>query len=200
MTPLLKKINDAVAKIAEQEGFAMILDLSEGVYYASGELNVTDLVVNELNREYGVTTLPAGETRPYVGILVLREENPEAISQELGAKCQHELYTALNAFSQTVRIIGEAAVKSEYVKRNWSSNIDDTQAFQIGTTLLCDYIITGKVTKVSTKTDYTIVLKKVPTKEEIGRHANSVTDEIRLPEALTNDLRALIGLLTKERK
>ena len=45
MAPLLKKINDAVSKIAQQEGFAVVFDLSENVFYASSELDLTDLVI-----------------------------------------------------------------------------------------------------------------------------------------------------------
>jgi len=193
MAPLLQKINNAIAKIAEQEGFQIILDLSEGVYYAQSDLDVTDLVVNELNLEYGPTTLPTGAAKKVIVVFPFREENPEAINAGLGQVCQNELYRTIRAFSGRYTIIDKTTINMEIVKRNLGVNvIDDNQAFEIGTSLLCDYIITGRVSKISTKIEYTVVLKDVKEKTEIFRRTNSVTELVKLYESLNNDLRALL--------
>lgn len=193
MTPLMKKINEAVSKIAQQEGFTIVLDLSEGVFYASGELNLTDLVINELNREYGPPTLVTGATKKAVGIFPLREENSEAIEADLGQRCQNELYNAINVFSQKFRIISKMAINTEIFNRGvGTKTIDDNQALIIGLTLLCDYIIVGRVTKFASKIDYTISLKDANTKQELAKRTSSVTEDIKLQESLNNDLRALL--------
>jgi outer membrane protein len=198
MTPLLEKINDAIAKIADQEGFDIILELSEGVYYASSDLDVTDLVVNELNLEYGPGELPGGEIKKVIVILPFREENPEAINAGLGQRCQDELYRAIRTFSGRYTIIDKSTINMEIVRRGLGVNIiDDNQAYDIGSGLLCDYMITGRVSKVSTKIDYTVVLREIKERKELTRRTSSVTEDVKLLEALNNDLRALLETIQK---
>ncbi len=196
MAPLLEKINDAIGKIAEQEGFEIVIELSEGVYYASGDLDITELVINELNLEYGAVTLPTGEMKKVIAILPFRQENPEAINAGLGEVCQNELYRALGLFSNRYTIINRNAVSAEIIRKGLGVNIiDDNQAMEIGTSLLCDYIITGRVSKVSTKIEYTVMLKDVKGKTEVSRRTSSVTELVKLYEVLNNDLRSLLDMI-----
>jgi outer membrane protein len=192
MTPLLKKINDAVTQIAEQEGFAIVLDLSEGVFYASNELDLTSMVIDELNFEYGPQILPTEEIKKAIAIFPLREENTEAMDADLGQRCQDELYKGVKAFSHKYKIISKSDIKMEIIRKGYGRNIEDNQAYSIAHTLLCDYIVVGIVTKFANKIDYTISLKDVGKNMEIDRKSNSVTEEIKLYEFLNNDLRALI--------
>lgn len=196
MMPLFKKINDAVAKISEQEGFTMVLDLSDGVFYASNELDLTDLVINELNLEYGPQTLPTGEIKKFMAIFPFKEENTEATDAALGEKLQNELYKTLSAFSQQYRIVGRNEVASEIVKRGYDGrNIEENQAYTIAHALTCDYIVIGTVSKYATRINYTIILKDVGAMSEIGKKSSNVTDDIKLSESLNNDFRALLEKL-----
>ncbi|MGB7053826.1 MAG: OmpH family outer membrane protein [bacterium] len=198
MAPLLQKINEAIAKIAEQEDFQIVLELSEDVYYASSDLDVTDLVINELNLEYGPSELPAGEIKKVIVIFPFREENPEAINAGLGQKCQDELYRAIRTFSGRYTIVGKTTINMEIVRRGLGVNIiDDNQAYDISSGLLCDYIITGRVSKVSTKIEYTAILREMKERKELARRTSSVTEEVKLLEALNNDLRALLETIQK---
>jgi outer membrane protein len=197
MTPLLKKINDAVSKVAQQEGFAIVMDLTEGVYYASGDLNLTDLVVKELNREYGPQTLPTGQVKPTIAVFYMREENDEAKNIDLGQTCQNELYNALKTMSNNYNTVSSSQVNSEVLKKNNGTprNVDDAQAITIGASLLCDYIVLGKVSKSGTRIEFTIILKEIKGSREIGRQSSTVTEDIKLTEALNNDLRMLLALI-----
>ncbi|MGB3341982.1 MAG: OmpH family outer membrane protein [bacterium] len=191
MAPLLKKINDAVSKIAQQEGFAIVFDLSENVFYASSELDLTDLVIDELNLEYGPQTLPTGELKMHIAIFPFREENTEANKADLGERCQDELYKIINVFSK-FKFISKSDVRREMNERHIGLNISDSQAYAMGVYFQCNYIIVGKVTKQATKIDYTISLKDVEKNQEIDKRVTTVTDEIKLAESLNNDLRSLI--------
>ncbi|MGQ9464251.1 MAG: OmpH family outer membrane protein [bacterium] len=199
MAPLLKKINDAIAKIAQQEGFSMVIDLSEDIFYASSELNLTELVINELNREYGVATIIPTETKKYIGILPLREENNEALNENLGVTCQNELYKAISQYTTAFKITSKAEISAKLKERQWDyKNLDENQAIQIGKAALCDYILIGKVSKTSNKIDYVLKLIDVKTNAEIGSRTNNVTDDIKFTESLTSDLRTLLELLQKK--
>jgi len=192
MTPLLKKINDGVANVAQQEGFTIVLDLSEGVFYASNELDLTDLVIKELNLEYGPQVLPTGEAKKVIAIFPFREENTEATDAVLGQHVQDELYQVIGAFGQQFKIVSKTDIRSEIIRKGYGRNIDDTQAYSIAHTLLCDYIVVGSVSKFATKIDYTMSLRKVDTSTEIDKRSGSATEEIKLTESLNNDLKALI--------
>jgi hypothetical protein len=195
MAPLMKKINEAVAKIADQEGFDVVLDLSEGVFYASSELDITNLVIDELNLEYGPTILPGSELKKVIAIFPFREENSEAISVQLGQTCQDELYNASLSFTQQFKIINKIDIKSEIVRRGLGRNVPTDQALLIARTpLLADYIIIGDVSKFTTKIEYTMFLIEVESEETVMKKTSTVTDEIKLNESLKNDL---IGLLQK---
>jgi outer membrane protein len=191
MVPILDKVNESVAKIADREGFTVVLELSENILYASSELDITDLVIDELNLEYGPQIIP-GEIVQYIAIFPLREENPEAVNADLGQRCQNDLYTAIAVFSQQYQIVAKQSVNSEIVDRGFGRNVDDTQAYTIAKQRLWDYIIVGSVTKVAARIDYTLSLKMVAKEEEVFKQSNSVTEDIKLTEALTNDLRVLI--------
>ncbi len=199
MAPLLKKINDAVAKIAQQEGFSMVIEISEDIFYASPELNITDLVINELNREYGVATTIPSAMKKYIGILPFKEENTEAINENLGMRCQNELYTVLSNYSQTYNIVTKGAIMAELTKRQWDYKmIDENQALQVAGFAMCNYIVMGKVNKTGTKIDYTISLTDVSSKKTMGSRSNSVNDDIKFSESLKNDLMSLIEALKKK--
>lgn len=201
MAPLLKKINDAVSRIAQQEGFSLVLDLSEGIFYASSDLNVTDLVINELNREFGPALIPGSELKKTIGIFPLREENTEAINAELGQKCQGDLYQASGSYNQKFKIVSSGMINTEILKRNLGRNVDDAQALNMALTpLVCDYIVVGRVTKISSKIDYELKLLNVGTKEEVHQRSNSVsaTEDLKLREALAGDLKALLEKIPAE--
>lgn len=197
ITPLLKEINESVAKIAETEGFSLIIDLSEGVYYASSELDLTDVVIDDLNLEYGPQT-PAGEITQAIAIFPFREENTQAYDAKLGDQAQNELYEIISVFSQDFKIIDKPAVRGRIVQQGYGRDITADQAYSVGDYLIADYIIVGSISKFATKIDYTMSLKEVATRTDIGKRSNSVTEEIRLPEQMNSDLRALIEMIRKQ--
>jgi outer membrane protein len=50
--PLTKKINDIIKKISEDEKYSLVLDVSMGtVLYAAPSMDITDQVLNELNKD-----------------------------------------------------------------------------------------------------------------------------------------------------
>ncbi len=197
IAPLLKDINESIADIAETEGFSLVLDLAEGVYYASSELDLTDMVIDDLNLEYGPQT-PAGEITEAIAIFPFREENSEAYNAALGSRAQDELYQVIAIFSRDYKILGKAAVNAEIFRLGYGRDITNEQALNVGLNLIAHYIIVGSISKFSTKIEYTMILTDVNTNEQLGQRTNSVTEEIRLSEQMNSDLRALIEILKKK--
>jgi hypothetical protein len=155
-------------------------------------------VIKDLNREYGPQTLPTNEVKKTIAIFNLRETNDEANNADLGQTCQNDLYNAMKTLGNMYNVITSGQVNAEILKKGIPrNNVDETQAIQIGASLLCDYIFIGQVSKSGNRIEYTIILKEVKGNREVGRRSSSLTEEIKLPETLNNDLRTLLSELNK---
>lgn len=76
--PIVDKINAVLEKLAEEEGFTMIFDIAEGsIVYAKEGLDLTDLVLEELNREFA----PAAELKE-VKIAVFKFEESSLLAEQ----------------------------------------------------------------------------------------------------------------------
>lgn len=191
MAPLIQKINAAVARIAAQEGFSLVLDLAEGIYYATPELDLTELVVAELNREYGPIAQDLPTVKRVICVFPLREMNPEARNSELGQRCQEELANQLKGFTQ-YELLTAAEINAEMRSQKVWPDIEDSRAQLIASQKLCDYMVVGEVKQLGTRIEYTIRLKNVKIGTEVGTRSSVVTEDIKLTESLTRDLRELL--------
>jgi outer membrane protein len=54
--PIVEKINGVIEKVAEEEGFTLVLDSSQGVIvYADKEIDITDMIISRLDTELEAT-------------------------------------------------------------------------------------------------------------------------------------------------
>ena len=54
--PIVEKINGVIEKVAEEEGFTLVLDSSQGVIvYADKEIYITDGIIERLDAQLGGT-------------------------------------------------------------------------------------------------------------------------------------------------
>jgi outer membrane protein len=54
--PIVEKINGVIEKVAEEEGFTMVLDSSQGVIvYADKEIDITDMIIERLDMQLDTT-------------------------------------------------------------------------------------------------------------------------------------------------
>lgn len=93
MRPLIEKIQNILQTIGENEGFTVILDIASGaVVYAKEGLDLTDRVLEELNREY----VAEGEYKEIeFWVVNFKNENSEAISENLGDRIANLITSAL---------------------------------------------------------------------------------------------------------
>jgi len=83
MQPLLQEIDTLITGIGKEEGFSIILDASSGaLVYAEDELNITDRVIEALNRKF----IPEATGRIEYYVLKFKEEDSEAKSRNLGER------------------------------------------------------------------------------------------------------------------
>lgn len=86
MQPLLREIDTLITKIGDEEGFAIILDASSGaLVYADDEMDITDRIIEFLNRKY----LPEATERIEYYVFKFVEEDADAKSRDLGARIKN---------------------------------------------------------------------------------------------------------------
>ncbi len=147
LAPLVKKINEAVKKIAEKEGYTMILDVAErSIVYAEPGLDITDEVIAELNKEYRPVL---AIRKKKIAAFPLFEKNKEAVDENLGEECLDILYAELGNFEgkrTDIKLISKTEVENALSRRS-ITNVDEAMARDIGRILDADYIFTGTVEK-----------------------------------------------------
>jgi outer membrane protein len=147
LTPIVTKINEAVNKIAKDEGYTIILDAAAAkIVYADAGLDLTDMVLEELNKEYK----PVAATTAIKKFLVfpLYEANTEAHQDNLGQTARTTLVALLQT-QPNVDIIGKTNISDAMRSRNIieGTKIDENNIYGIGRELLADFVISGSVSK-----------------------------------------------------
>lgn len=94
MQPLLQEIDTLISNIGKEEGYTMILDASAGsVVYADDTLDITDRVLEALNRKYMPEESVEGKIEYHV--FTFNETDSDSKSMNLGSRIKNLIATIL---------------------------------------------------------------------------------------------------------
>ncbi len=148
LDPLIKKVHETVYKLAQENGYDLVLDLSsDAVLYASGENDFTDDVIAELNKAYvgAETQFPLGKAR--LAVFPLKEEGQEAAARDLGTKLADYLRQGFQS-SPKFEVLSQGQVMAEVNRRNLDlQNLQENDCYQMALALQTDLYTYGVVTK-----------------------------------------------------
>ncbi len=161
IAPIVEKISEAVSLLAEEEGFALVLDASKSeVVFAEQGLDITELVVEELNREF----VPVGPTttgKLVYAIAPVFEETEEARQENIGDKIRQRLYDRFSAPTGAEMVANrqfdETAESRGYLDREFT--IDE--AVDVARVLEADYVIYGKCSYDGRRIGFTLTIADV---------------------------------------
>lgn len=195
--PLVKKINEAVKKIAEKEGYTMILDIAErSIVYAEPNLDITDEVITELNKKYR----PALALRKKkIAAFPLFEKNKEATDAKLGEECLDILYEGLTKLERTrtdIKLISKTNIENALSRRS-ITNVDEIMAKDIGRTLDADYIFTGTVEKRGDAIKLELTLSEPKTDKTYPKKEAQAPKKEFLKENLLNLFQGFLSYIKK---
>ncbi len=146
ISPITEKISEVIKKIAEGEGITIVLDASNAkILYAEPELDITQLVLAELNREYakkeGVATKEIS-----VGIIPFYEREAQAKERKLGDYFYSNLFNFLKR-NPNIKLAAEKDMGDALSRHNLKigDKVERNTAFLIGQELSLDYILYGIV-------------------------------------------------------
>jgi outer membrane protein len=158
ITPIVQTIQTAVQQIAISQGFTLILDASEAkIVYAQSGLDITDLVLDELNKEYApsITPPPVVDKEVSVAVFPIFEESQEAQTEHVGETMRSAIYDLTKGASQ-IRMISIGEINNALLTRNinLNSQISEADAYSLGRILQADFIVTGTVNKQGNKVNF----------------------------------------------
>ena len=123
--PLIKKVNETIYKIAQEMGYDLVLDISKDVVlYSSGKDDITDDVLEELNKEYVAASQQLG-IKPKLAVFSLKEENQEASVRDLGTKVANFIHFGF-----------KNSPKFDLIDRNAVQNVMNQQGIDLSTITL----------------------------------------------------------------
>ncbi len=160
IAPIVQKIQAVVEQIAAQNGFTLILDASESkIVYAQTGLDLTDQVLDELNKEYAPTITPPLVPEKEISYAVFPIFNSNSAAQEdnVGDQVRQAIYELMKTISNT-RDISAAEINSALLARNinLASQVSDADATSIGRTVQADYIVTGTASEEGKKIAFSL--------------------------------------------
>jgi len=92
IAPIVGKIDSAVARLSADEGFALILDASKsGIVYADAGLDLTQLIIDDLNREFGPVA-PTVTGRKVYALMPVFNANDLASQDNVGTTIRDFVY------------------------------------------------------------------------------------------------------------
>jgi len=173
MKPFIGKVNLILQKMGEDQGFTIILDAaSTGIVYTKTGMDLTDLVVQELNQEFAPITQKKEKT--YFWVLKFKETTSEAIEYKAGTEIAAYISDALKGFTGFEKSdkIKQAIEKSPFNNKK-EDEYTDMEAAQIGKLAEADFVVTGEVKRVGERIDITCKVIDTQTNAELAREIGS---------------------------
>lgn len=197
IAPIVDKIDTVVTRLALEEGFALVIDAAKaGIVYAASGLDLSELVIAELNREFAPVT-PAGPARRVFAVMPLVETNNEARQDNVGSSLRMFVYELLRSRSKT-EMVANARVDEVVRSRGYSTQqIQQTEAADVGRALDADYVFYGQVTKSDRRISFELAVIDVRLGTEVKKQAGEAERAELLQERASLAVQALLASIEK---
>lgn len=177
LKPVADKISSIIKKIGDEEGYTIIIDFADGsILYARKDADLTDRVLEELNKEFFV---PVTALKKYI-VFDFVPEDKETRNEQYHIKLAKTLYTSLKVENKVEPVnIKEV---NDYLKKAGITNIEDMKpmdAINYGAALSADYAITGRIKMSGSKIIINVKVYSMKMRTEalnIDREASSDID------------------------
>lgn len=197
IAPIVDKIDTVVTKLALEEGFTLIIDAAKaGVVYAASGLDLSDLVIAELNREF-VPVTPGVPTKRVFAVMPLVETNNEARQDNVGSSLRMFVYELIRSRAQT-DMVANAKVDEVVRSRGYSTQqIQQTEATDVGRALDADYVVYGQVTKSDRRITFELAIIDVRLGSEVKKQPGEAERTELLQEKASSVVQVLLASVEK---
>jgi len=179
IAPVVEQINQTVSKMAADDGFALVIDATKSdIVYAETGLDLTELVVAELNRAYA----PSGPTttlKQVYAVMPIFETNDQARQDGIGNQIRQFCYDLVRAQPKVDMVANQKSDEQLTARGLAGRQLGQTEALDVARILVADYAIFGECNKDDRKVNFTLSIVDVQlnnlVKAETGQ-ANRVED------------------------
>jgi outer membrane protein len=191
IAPIVEKIDSAVAKLSEDEGFAMILDASKsGVVYAQTGLDLTQLALEALNAEFAPVG-PSGTGKKVYALMPVFNSNDLASQDHVGSDIRNFANGLIGA-QPKVDMVANAKVDqqlSAYGLSNQQVLLD--KALETGRALDADYVVYGSANKQDKRVQFELSIADA----RLGTMLKSEKGDAARPDDLQNQVGSVVRVL-----
>jgi len=176
LTPYYQKIQTTIKKVAEANNLDLVLNKTSDnlILYISNSKDITDLVLQELNRTYA--QMPEQKMKYRIAIFPILEENADAQKFQLGTRLQRSIYQSIVG-NLNFEVLGISDVNAEISKRNLTTDrLFPENCQQIALSLNSDYFICGSVQATGDNVDFTYEIYKTSTMERVIQVTGTATN------------------------
>lgn len=194
IAPLVEKINEVVGTIAEEEGFALVLDASKSeIVFSDPGLDLTQLVIDELNREFAAVG-PVGTDEIIYAILPIAATNDEARQDRVDFKVREFVYNLVRV-QPKVEMVESGKVDKQLTERGIEvRTISGRDAVDVGTVLDVDYAIFGTCSKEDPRIEFTLTIVDVRmNNEDLKTETGRVSREANLNDEIARAVQSLLA-------
>lgn len=198
IAPLVQKIGEVVAEMAKQEGFTLVMDASKAeILYSAAGLDLTRLVVDELNREYAAVG-PVTERNLVYAVLPVFAINDEARQERIDFRVREFIYNLVRVQPRT-DMVANARVDEQLTQRGVSGRAaTGRDAIDAGSALNVDYAILGTCSKEDRRIDFTLTVVDVRmNNEDLKTESGQAAREDRLNEEVGRVVQVLLASVVK---
>ncbi len=191
--PYLEKLHETVNKIAQESGYDLVIDRSSNlVVYASSENDITDEVLDYLNKEYVAQS--GIETKKKICVLPFLEKDKDVKNLGLGNRAEDVIVASLKN-SPNFDILPSGSVRSKMTSMGIRvETLTESQGVQVATALNADYFIMGEVSKDAMGVHFKMYLYDSRTIQKINEvEGLAENSEELFDQSLANKARELIA-------
>ncbi len=190
--PYLEKLHETISKLARESGYDLVLDRSSNlVIYASNENDITEDVLDYLNKEYVVQSQTGIKKK--ICVLPFLEKDKDVKNLGLGNRAEDVVVASLKK-SPNFDVLPSGSVRQKMTAMGIRmETLTESQGVQVATALNADYFIMGEVYKDAMGIHFKMYLydsrtiQKINEVEGLAENAEELFDQ-----SLANKARELI--------
>lgn len=195
LKPVVDRINSIINKIGEDEGFSLIFDFADGnILYAKKELDLTDRIIDELNKDFFV---PVSILQKYI-VYDFVAEDKETRNEQYHIKLAKTLYQSLKVENKFEPVnINDV---NSYLQNMGVDKIEDLKpvdAVSYAFSLNADYCFIGKVRTSSGKIIFDIDIYDVKNRRKIQTISKESVSDIDFNSKLSDTISEIKLILAK---
>ena len=196
IAPIVEQIDSVVSRIAIEEGYSLVLDAAKAnIVYSQPGLDITQLVVDELNRQYEPVA-PMVTGKAIFAIMPIFNANSQAVQDGVGAQIRNFVYKFASDRVNT-DMVANGTTDQGLTGRgiNVSGEMQQQQAVDVAQALNADYTAYGRCTKQDRRITFDVTLVNVRLNTVIKTQSGEAARPEDLQQQVGEVMRVLLAAI-----